>query len=578
MSTPGDYLELAIGSGPPQRLPLDKGRVQIGRSTTCEIRLGGGYVSRRHSRLEREANGAWRLMDLGSSNGTHLNGHRIQVATLSDGDVVAIGTHRLTFHTSRVASAATDVTTAVESEREIVPAGMASMVVDGATLSPDRSVPARLLAEVHEAGRRLSRMGDVPSVLAALAQDFRSILRPKRIAIGREDGPQPEWPVVIGADGQPVDGSDLSYILVPRVDALRSSMAVSWEDLAAHKPSESSTSRARSLLFPISAGSRRFGHVYVELARGRQATDETTELLALFVRQTALVWENLELQDARRAADQMNHELNAARQIQLQLFPDRRDLDPRIELAAENVPASGVSGDYYDFQLLGQGRVVFILADVMGHGLSAALLMASVQAVFRTGVRAGWDLPQLDHHLHEVVASSGQGELFVTGVLGVCDLAAHRLEILAAGHTWPSICCNARLIERDEAACSLPWGIEGSLAGASPPGFPVVERAGRPAVVDLAPDDWSVVAYTDGIADAQLAGGGSYGNQRVADIHREHQDRTADELCEEILSDVLRSSDDSTPQQDDITLLVLRSSTRGCAPGAPGVAATPATA
>ena len=550
-----DYLELATSGAPPRRLPLEKARVQIGRSAACEIRLGGGYVSRRHARLERAPKGAWRVMDLGSSNGTYVNGQRVQVATLTDGDVMAVGTHRLILHTVADREAA-ETASGSETEREIVPSVAASVVVDRATLAPDRVVPARLFAEVHEAGRRLSRLGDVPSLLGALAQEVRTLLQPKRIAIGREDGPACEWPVVVGADGLPADGSDLSCILVPRVEALRSSMAVSWDDLAAHKDAEVSATRARSLLFPIVVGSRRLGHVYAELAPKRPVSAETIDLLSLFVRQTALVWENLELQVARRAADQLTHELSAARQIQLQLFPEQRDLDPRLELAAENIPALGVSGDYYDFQLLDPGRVVFVLADVMGHGLPAALLMASVQAVFRTGVRAGWDLLQIDHHIHEAVAASGHGETFVTGVLGLCDLARHSLTLLSAGHHWPSICTSGQLIERHEPACSLPWGI-------------FVERPVQSTTLELAPADWSIVAYTDGVCESALAGGQNYGTQRVTDLHRRHQRRPADEICEEILNDVLGSSDDSAPQQDDITLLVLRSATQSGSAGTP---------
>jgi len=552
LSSRDDYLEVATSGMPPRRLLLDKARFQIGRSAACEIRLGGGYVSRRHARLEREPKGTWRLMDLGSSNGTYVNGHRIQVATLADGDVLAVGTHRLIIHAASVAETSSEVSTSLDTEREIVPSGAASLVVDRGVLAPDRVVPARLLAEVHEAGRRLGRMGDIPSILEALAQEFRTLLHARRIAIGREDEAECQWPVVIDGEGQPTDGSDLSLILVPRVEALRSSIAVSWDQLEAQKAAAESPEHARSLLFPIAVGARRFGHVYVELGGERKASSEAIELLALLVRQTALVWENLVLQESRRAADQLNHELSAARQIQLQLFPGTREVDPRVELAAENIPALGVSGDYFDYQLLDSGQVAFILADVMGHGLPAALLMASVQAVFRTGVRAGWDLLELDHHIHKLVETSGGGDTFVTGLLGKCDLAEHRITLLSAGHTWPSICSSSEIIACDTSAASLPWGV-------------FLERSPEPLTFSLSPDDWSVVAYTDGVADNVLPDGGAYGADRLVELHHRHRESSADEICEEILTDVLSSSDASKPQQDDITLLVLRSAT---APGA----------
>lgn len=544
MSSPTDHLEIASPGETVRPFPLEKARVQIGRASTSDLRLAGGYVSRRHARLERDPKGAWRAIDLGSANGTFLNGRRVQVATMTEGDVLAIGAHRLTFRKGEKADLATKTTTTASTERDIVPSGAGAAVVERPGTSVGGMVPAYLLGEVHEAGRRLSHMPDIPSVLMALAEEFRSLLKPRRVAVGREDGERCVWPVVVDADGRPTDGSDLPFVLVPRVEALRSSVALTWDDTAAGDAQH----KARSLLFPIAVGSRRFGHVYVELGPSRAATAEAVELLSLLARQTALVWENLQLQEARRAADEMNQERNAARQIQVQLFPTERQLDPRVELAAENIPASVVSGDYYDFQLLAPGKVVFIVADVMGHGLPAALMMASVQAVFRTGVRAGWDLPAFDRHIHEVVTANGQGETFVTGLLGLCDLEAHRLRLLSAGHHWPSICASGKQVDCPPAQATLPWGI-------------FVAREPEPATVELRPGDWSVVAYTDGAADALVAGGTPYGRERLANVHRSHYHRPADELCEEILTDILSASDQSVPQEDDITLLVLRSPT-----------------
>jgi len=539
-----DYLEIASPGEPVRVFPLVKARVQIGRASTSDLRLGGGYVSRRHARLERYPTGSWRVIDLGSANGTFVNARRVQVASLTDGDVLAIGPHRLTFHTAAKAEASTEIGAATSTEREIVPSGVGAVVVESPEEKAGAMVPSYLVAKAHEAGRRLSLMPDIPSVLSALADEFRTLLRPRRIAVGREDGERCVWPVVIDGEGRPADGSDLEFILVPRVEALRSSAALTWDDTAVGDK----THKARSMLFPIAIGGRRFGHVYVELGARRSATAEAIELLSLLARQTALVWENLQLQEARRAAEEMNRERDAARQIQLQLFPTERNLDPRLELAAENVPASAVSGDYYDFQLVAPGKVVFILADVMGHGLPAALLMASVQAVFRTGVRAGWDILALDRHIHAVVTANGKGETFVTGLIGLCDLEARRLHLLSAGHHWPSICADGRPVECPDAEGTLPWGI-------------FVGREPEPLTLDLRSDDWSVVAYTDGAADALVAGGKPYGRERLSAVHRKHHHRPADELCEEILTDILSASDQSIPQEDDITLLVIRSAT-----------------
>jgi len=538
-----DHLELADPGERSRHIPLEKARIQIGRSATCEVPLSGIYVSRRHSRLERDEHQQWRLIDLGSANGTFLNGQRIQVATLSSGDIVGIGNHCLILHTA-ARPQVSSVSTAAE--REIVPTDSTSKVIDRIDTPTNHAVPARALTDLHEAGRRLGRSPNIPALLSGLAQEFRSLLQPRRIAVGREDGPKCEWPVVLDAQGHPTQAADLPHQLVPRVQALQSSIAVKWDALASADTSVAVHRPTESMLFPIKAGDRRLGHVYVEQGAARpQAGEDAVQFLSLLTRQAALIWEHLELQAVRHASQELNRELSAARQIQLQLFPNQRRLDPRLDIAAENVPALGVSGDYYDFQLMDSDRVLFIVADVMGHGLPAALLMAGVQAVFRTGVRAGWDIGEMDRRIHDVVAVSGQGELFVTGLLGVCDLARPSLTFLMAGHPWPSILGTASPIERDEKACSLPWGL-------------AEQHTACPLELPLKSPDWSIVAYTDGVAESLGADGRPYSAHRIVELHERHRNSPADEICEQILSDVLGTCDASMPQADDITLLVLR--------------------
>ena len=543
MAIQGDYLELADPGERPRHIPLAKARIQIGRSTTCEVPLGGIYVSRRHARLERDEHQQWRLIDLGSANGSFVNGQRIQVATLGSGDIVGIGNHCLILHTAARAAAAAVSTAA---EMEIVPTDVTSKVIERVDTATSHSVPAQALTDLHEAGRRLGRSQDILSLLNSLAQEFRSLLQPRRIAVGREDGPKCEWPVVLDAQGRPTKALDLPHQLVPRVQALQSSIAVKWDALASADTSAAMHRPTDSMLFPIKAGDRRLGHVYVELGSAHpKAGEDAVQLLSLLTRQAALIWEHLELQAVRHASQELNRELSAARQIQLQLFPNQKRLDPRLDIAAENLPALGVSGDYYDFQLMDSDHVFFIVADVMGHGLPAALLMAGVQAVFRTGVRAGWDIGEMDRRIHDVVAVSGQGELFVTGLLGVCDLARSSLSFLMAGHPWPSILGAANPIERNDKACSLPWGLAD-------------QHTASPLEVPLKSPDWSIVAYTDGVAESLLPDGRPYSARRIVELHERHRNSPADEICEQILSDVLGTSDASMPQADDITLLVLR--------------------
>jgi sigma-B regulation protein RsbU (phosphoserine phosphatase) len=246
----------------------------------------------------------------------------------------------------------------------------------------------------------------------------------------------------------------------------------------------------------------------------------------------------------RQLAEEWKRQLAAARRIQLGLFPRSLDLDPRLDIAGANRPGFGISGDYYDCQVMGPDRLAFIVADVMGHGLASAMVMTQLQAVFRTAVREGWELEQLDRRLDEVMLSTWEGEVFATGLLGVVDLAGDVLCLLCAGHPWPSVLREGRHVQRLAAAYGSPWGA------------PRAAKPARPGVLAVS-REWSLLAYTDGLVEAEDSLGRRYSADRLARVHSENRGRSAEQLCETVLDDALSHASDSLRPQDDLTVLAI---------------------
>ena len=246
----------------------------------------------------------------------------------------------------------------------------------------------------------------------------------------------------------------------------------------------------------------------------------------------------------RQLAEEWKRELAAARRIQLGLFPRSLDLDPRLDVAGANRPVFGISGDYYDCQVIGPDRVAFIVADAMGHGLASAMVMTQLQAVFRTAVREGWKLEQLDSRLHEAMVTTWEGEVFATGLLGAVDLASDVLRLLCAGHPWPSILLDGRQVERAAEACAPPWGA------------PRPSRQTSATMLAL-PREWSLLAYTDGFIEAEDSVGRQHSADRLARVHSENRTCGAEHLCEAILDDALSHAGDSLSSQDDLTVLAI---------------------
>ena len=536
-------VDVQLPDGSTQTVRLEKPNLQVGRHVSCDICIPDVSVSRRHARLEQSPAGGWRIVDLDSKNGTRVNNQPIELTDLFDSDVIHVGDRRMTFRLVEGAVSRPD-----DVQLEVADANTEHMVVDEADLPTEEAVSVNILRRLGKAMRRLSLAATLESLLDAMATEFRESLRPDRVAVCLESEGRCQWPIVVNADGERVDGSDLPVRVVPRVRNLQDSAVRDWKSLARPTSQADSDTRRiakRCFIFPVKSGARRLGHVYVE----RHLPDweppgERIEYLALLTRQAGLALEKMLLLEDRRSAEESRQELEAARKIQLQLLPSDLNLDPRLEIAARNHPAYEVSGDYYDCRLAGPGKIAFIIGDVVGHGLPAAILMTRLHAAFRAGLGRGLDLLGLDQFLNEVMQSVSEGEHYATGLVGVVELDERVLSLLCAGHLWPSIVCGKEPVSRPEMACSFPWGWPWGRKGLEPVTIPFTDRM-------------SFLGFTDGVTEATDANGDQYSARRLEELHLQNLDHGADQLCEDALDDLFAYAGASSPPADDVTLLVM---------------------
>ena len=213
---------------------------------------------------------------------------------------------------------------------------------------------------------------------------------------------------------------------------------------------------------------------------------------------------------------------------------------------AVNLPSAHVSGDYYDLIRTGADSVAFVIADAMGHGMPAALLMATVRSALHMGLSLGLPWPLVFRGIDEVIAKA-RGEMFVTGLVGHLDLAKRELQLVCAGHPLPSILVDGEPVTIPEACRTRPWGLELNTSW----------EVGR---IPLAGKTWSVLCYTDGVTDAAARTQRTSGGQRVAKFHRDRHEIGAEDLCQGLLSEVAVQPGQRS-LEDDQTVLVL------CSPG-----------
>lgn len=244
---------------------------------------------------------------------------------------------------------------------------------------------------------------------------------------------------------------------------------------------------------------------------------------------------------ARRARD--SRELEIAREVQEQLFPQELPRVPGLELAGRCRPARGVGGDYYDFLALGPQRFGIAIGDVSGKGIPAALLMASLQASLRGQASFGTrDLSELMERVNKLICASSSPNRYATFFYAEYAPARRRLAYVNAGHNAPMLLRADGQLERLEAG--------GPVVG-------LIEFASYAAAeVELRPGD-VLLGYTDGLSEAMNTADEEWGEERLAQALRAAAALPAAQAVERLIAEADAFAA-GAPQHDDMTLLVVR--------------------
>lgn len=248
----------------------------------------------------------------------------------------------------------------------------------------------------------------------------------------------------------------------------------------------------------------------------------------------------LELAASRRELARKEAELSFALKVQQALLPRELPDAGGLEFSAVCIPASGISGDYYDVLQLPDGRLVFAIADISGKGLSAAILMANLQAFFRvvasSGSPPGEVCRKLNHHFHQVTDSSR----FATFFYGEWHPVERRLRFVNAGHNPPILLGSGTRQALQKGG--IPLGI-----------FPDSEFETGEVRLDVGD---LLVLFSDGITEAGARDGKEFGEERLhALIDQRDGDSLAD-LESKVLQAVRAWTGDEV--EDDMTLVLIR--------------------
>lgn len=560
---------LLANNGPQQgrRYDLKGEKYVLGRHPDCDIVIEVGAVSRNHCQVVRDS-GGYALEDLGSRNGTFVNDESPKVEgkrLLRTGDVLRVCEVSFTF--------LSDVPAASEA-RGAAPTAAIAKMVDGAGLgaflvdddkTPGSTVMSKLdvssssrgglhvsaspevkLAAMIEITQNLSRVLALDEVLPQVLKSlFKIFVQADRgfIVLESPDGKLiPRWVRLRREDAS--DTLRISRTIIRHV--IDSKQAIISADAAGDERFEMSQSiadfRIRSMMCAplMDSEGKAFGALQIDtLDQRKRFQDEDLELLVSTASQAAIAIQNAQLHESALRQREMERDMKLAHEVQHGFLPERRPDLAGYEFFDYYQPADQIGGDYFDYIPLPDGRVAIVVADVVGHGVAAALLMAKLSAEARFSLYSEATPAAAVTRLNERLSSLNI-QRFVTMILVVIDPKEHRAVVVNAGHMAPlHRRAKGKIEEPGDSIAGLPLGVTDAL------GYTQAE-------FDIGKGD-TLVLYTDGINESIDAGGAFYTIDRLRDLVVKQGPATA-KVGQAIVDDV-RKFLGKAPQNDDMCLV-----------------------
>jgi sigma-B regulation protein RsbU (phosphoserine phosphatase) len=526
---------------------LLRDRIRIGRAADNDLALPDPKLSRRHAEILRTPEGHI-LRDLGSRNGTRLNGQRLRAdRPIRPGDAIDLGSHHLTLNEETPGGGQQSLSTL----QTIPPRDISDLEATKPDLDPaEQGRRHRILAHLIRAAGALTANRSLPELFERVLDQLFEVLPAERGCIALLEGHPPKPIVKASRTRHGAAFERLSRSITRRVLEDRVSLLVPrlLEDAGLSGQESLAASGVRSLMCAplwFTAGSGQqdavIGLIYLDsLEEPTCFTVEDLQFLSALANLAAIRIESARLHEESRDHEKLREELRKAGEIQASLLPQALPDVPGYELAASNRLCSTVGGDYYDF-LLDRGQLLLALGDVSGKGTAAALLMA----MLRAAVRAHWteglpaaSLARANGTLCETIPENRYASMF----LGRLDPAGGQFTFVNAGHYPPVI------VRADGQVLSLGEG--GPVLGV----FPSASYTNNNCTIGLGD---ALVVFSDGVAEARNAGEEEFGQQGVAAIAVRERGREARGLHDAIFEQVTRHLG-AARLNDDQTLIVVK--------------------
>lgn len=554
------YVELEAEDGSIERQTFIPAHTVIGRSPGLPISIDHDTVSRRHAEVFCDPFGRWWIRDLGSTNGTSVNGERIVERVLQPGDHLAVGDVRLRFHLGLTPESAREKDPVIqpkqrvrEAEDSIDAHSSGQSWVKSLSQIDAPQISASHLSMIMTLSRRLLSLDDPAERLTSLCElavstSFHGVLA---MALRVPPGEDPE--VLSGPHRPPhVPQDEPPYV---SRGVIRQVIETGEPALASNLPEGGA-----SLELTISADVIPLAAVACPLGRNGDAVDvlyvtlpphfgraEWLALLSLAAeafQQADIAW------SARRHALEhaaIERELETARQIQRALIPKNLDY-AGLDVAVGFEPCKWVGGDYVGAVTATDGKVIFCVADVCGKGLQPALVTFSLHTMIRAMSDTGRSLTEIMGRVNDHLCEYMPSDSFVTMVCVSIEPATGVIECVNGGHP------PAFVFAPDGTRRSLQSEVNPPL-GVAPCEFRVEKGQMEPGEV--------VLLYTDGLTELRnparvMLGEGDLGDS-FGKIYKRDPERSVGAVADDLTGMLDDYRGVELPEDDRAFLLARRS-------------------
>lgn len=539
------FITLANGSTRVQR--LQDRPVAIGRDPACELAFpDDAELSRKHMLLECEGE-QWTVRDLGSTNGSRINGvPLIQRHFLRPGDRISASQVTFEFRKPQPASHTVMFEAARPDSNNpgTVAIHLRDVLAASAGAKPSAPYASKQWVSPLQA---LIRVGRELAVRRQLDEMFPVILDLALEAVNAERG------VLLVMEGEALTekvsrGGEfrISTTVRDRVVNGRESLLIqSIAETPGFKERKSIVLQGvRSLMaVPLQTDERVIGLLYVDALNFlRRFSNDDLNLLTVMANVAAIRIERERLALVEETQQRQAMELDQAAEIQKRHLPQCPPLWPGLEVAGLHNPCRTVGGDYHDYLQLPDGRHGIIVADVAGKGMPAALMMMTLQARVQTLIETTRSIAEFSSRLNRNMHLTCAPNRFVTVFVSAFDPATNMLSYTNAGHN-PGL-----LLHADGGVEQLTVG--GMFVGL----IPLLTY--QEIEIPLLEGDL-LVLYTDGITEQENLAGEEFGMDRLADALRENRGRPLDALLDEVQRAVTVWTQ-GVPVADDQTVVLVR--------------------